>query len=340
MSENRIIGREHNAIERRSFGAQDLVSLAMIGAGTPLAVLLPPEASVSLCRTAAAVLPQRFYSLSAPDQVAMALEISDTAAARVMQETLAARLISTLAFLRARHLGPQFDITLEGSEHISASLRRGRGAVLWVADLVYANDISKIALFQHGHLVSHLSRPEHGFSDTRFGLKYLNPLRQNFELRYLRERIVHYRERPREAVDLMGQRLRENRLVSILACAYEGKALIEADFLGGKLRIAGGAPRLAFKQDSVVLPVFVSPAPAPPAFKVTVGAPLAMTHANKDAAILEATADFLQRLEPLVRARPELWRAWPFFGTRDGAPSQLEISPSKPTAIIGTEALS
>jgi lauroyl/myristoyl acyltransferase len=199
----------------------------------------------------------------------------------------------------------------EGGEHLDAALAHGRGAVLWIADLVFANDIPKIALARRGIRASHLSRPEHGFSATRFGLRWLNPLRQDFELRYLRERIVYDRNDPNAAGETMRARLAENGVVSILACAQEGRAFIEADFLGARLRMAGGAPRLAYESGSALLPVFTMPAWQSHGFCVTVGPPLALDGANRKEAAAAATADFLERLEPLVCARPHLWRGWP-----------------------------
>lgn len=312
-----VITRPQEVVKRKLIGTGDLVTLAMLIICTPVAVLLPQRALFALCRLAARALPTGFQQLGANGQIASALNISSATADEIRRRTLTARLISVFSFLRATILGPSFDIELKGKEHLDAALAEGHGVVLWVADQVYGADVGKIALFDRGYQVSHLSRPEHGFSDTRFGLKFLNSIRQNFELRFLRERIVFDRASRGAAADLMRERLADNGIVSIFASAYEGRALVEADFLNSRLRLAAGAPRLAFKAQCPILPLFIAPAPDFPAFEVMIGEPLRMTSDDKEQAVLEATTDFLDRFTPIVRQRPELWRAWPLLQPRE-----------------------
>ena len=76
---------------------------------------------------------------------------------------------------------------LQGREHLDEALGRGKGCVLWVAHFVFAPNIAKLALHDAGYKVSHLSRLDHGFSSTRFGIKWLNPVRSRFEDRLLAE---------------------------------------------------------------------------------------------------------------------------------------------------------
>ena len=129
----------------------------------------------------------------------------------------------------------------------------------------------------------------------------------------MRERIIYKREMPNEAGELIQQRLRENAIVSIFANGYEGRALIEADFLNGRLQMAAGAPRLAFKSNCPVLPVYAYPTTIANGYEVIIGEPLQSSQTDKNEAMMRATADFLGRLTPIVTQRPQLWRGWSWF---------------------------
>lgn len=308
-----LVSRHQSTVKRRWIRARDLLTLISLVICQFASVALPQRVWVALCRGLAQMLPLWYFGLATSKKIASGLNISQDAARTVMRNTLAAQLISMFTFLRARSLGLAFDIEIEGKEHLDKALSEGRGVVLWIADLVFAGDICKIALAGQGYAVSHLSRPEHGFSDSRFGLKFLNPIRHKFELRYLRERIIYRRERPNEAGDLLRQRLQENGIVSIMASGYEGRAMVETDFLNGRLSLAGGAPRLAFKEKCPVIPVFVYSSSNAKSFTVALGEPLKRDSRDKNIAVLVATADFLDRLTPVVKSRPELWRAWAWF---------------------------
>ena len=105
------------------------------------------------------------------------LDTSHDAARTIMRKTLLARLNSIFMFLKSLVFGAQLDIKVKGIQNIDQALAKGNGVILWVADLVNAGDLCKIALANKNYQISHLSRPEHGFSDTRFGLAILNPIR-------------------------------------------------------------------------------------------------------------------------------------------------------------------
>lgn len=315
MTGSKLIASNNRIVKRRMISGRDLLICASLIACMPVAILVPQSYWKTLCTLAARIMPASLQGLACQPQIAKTLDLDPETAARISRKTLAARLTVILAFLRGLVRGPGYDIELEGQEHLDNALGKKRGVVIWIADLVYANDVPKIALSKHGYLCSHLSRPEHGFSDTQFGVRFLNQLRQKFELRHLKERIVYSRERPAEAGEKMRARLEENGIVSILACATEGRAYVEAEILGHRLQLAGGAPRLAFKQNCDVLPVFIEPAPEFPRFRVAIGAPLKMTSDCKDAVILEATGDYLARLERVVRRNLHLWRSWPYLLT-------------------------
>jgi len=309
----RPVFRERAEGVRALIRPRDVVVAAILAVGIPVASLLPVRLLIRLARALAGVggllLDQSASAAHVADAGGYSVEFAREITRRARRE----RITSLALFLRCVLRRPPYEIWVEGTENLEAARVEGNGAVLWVADLVHCGDVSKIALRDKGYMVSHLSRPEHGFSDTRFGLKFLNPVRTNFELRYLRERVVHERARPGEAVATLIERLKENGVVSVLASAYEGRRLLEVRVLEGRIEIAGGAPKAAFRAGAPILPVFVLPAPEAPDFRVIVGHPLALSGADEKQAIASATADFAARLEGHVRTYPQLWRGWSFL---------------------------
>ncbi|HSS77144.1 MAG TPA: TonB-dependent receptor plug domain-containing protein, partial [Thermoanaerobaculia bacterium] len=132
---------------------------------------------------------------------------------------------------------------------------QGRGAILWISDFVSAGDASKAALAREALRVAHLSPPAHGFTTSRFGIRWLNPFRLAFEGAYLSERIVFERHDPAPAMARIERILRQNGIVSIMASMHEGGTLAHVPFLNGGLRLSLGAVRLGLLSRPPVLPL-------------------------------------------------------------------------------------
>jgi lauroyl/myristoyl acyltransferase len=216
-------------------------------------------------------------------------------------------------------------VRLTGAEHLRHSLEGGRGAVLWIADQVFAGDAVKVGLGEAGYAVSHMSRPEHGFSDTRFGLRVLNPIRTRFEMRYLKERVVFDRDKPATTMRTLRKRLTGNGVVSFLASAYEGRSLIERPFLQGTTSVATGAPRLALSAGASLHPVFVRRTETPGRLEVVIeGSILPSGEGKGEEAIVKAAGGYLARLEAYVRDDPALWRGWTQSVASDEEPHEVD----------------
>ena len=113
-------------------------------------------------------------------------------------------------------------IDLVGAEQVAAALSVGRGAVIWVAHFSLSGLATKKAFDAAKFPVTHISRPEHGFSKSQFGIRFLNPIRVRAELRYLRGRIIIDHARPSSSVRAAKRLLEGNEIVSITAGAWEG----------------------------------------------------------------------------------------------------------------------
>ena len=230
-------------------------------------------------------------------------------AGRIVLELQAGRLAGTLDVVRALTFGSDLVVSCRGLAHIAAARAQGRGAILWISDFVSAGDASKVALAREGLRVAHLSRPEHGFTTSRFGMRWLNPLRIAFERAHLSERIVFERQDPGPAMARIEHILRANGVVSIMASMHEGGTLAQVPFLNGALRLSLGAVRLGLVAGAPVLPVFVLPSGSA-AFEMVVAAPLETADGPREQRLLRPVCQYAGALERHVRDHPQSWGGW------------------------------
>lgn len=206
--------------------------------------------------------------------------------------------------------GWQPKIALEGEVHLQDALAQGKGAVLWVAPFVFYSGATKIALHRKGYTVSHLSSPLHGFSDSSYGIRYLNPIQCKPEDRLIKERIVFDRNAPSTAMRRMVRALKAGEIVTIAAATTEGLEAVEAPFFDGILPVAVGAPRLSGLTGAPLLPVFTV-READGTFRIAIDVPITLDpQQSSDERCMTAATAFFRRLEPWVRRYPAQWRGW------------------------------
>ncbi len=219
--------------------------------------------------------------------------------------------IQVMKVMSARGWAPK--MRLEGEEHLKAALARGKGAILWVAHFCFNTQVTKMALKAGGYRVSHLSRPEHGFSKSQFGVRFLNPLRWNAERKYLDKRVIIDRVDAGGSLREAQAVLEDNRIVSITAGAWEGRRLAYGPLLGCRFPLATGAPNLAQRTGAALLPVVTTRIANSNVFQVKIGEPLAVEFEDKLEAIRTATTGFLNALEIAVLESPDQWRGWKYL---------------------------
>jgi len=201
------------------------------------------------------------------------------------------------------------EIRLSGEEHIAAALANGRGVVLWVGNFTYYSLTAKIALHRAGFAVSHFSDPAHGFSRTRFGRRFLNPIRTRIEERYLKERVVTDYAIPVRALKRLRRCLKANEIVSIAA---RGRAIRpeRVPFLEGSFTLGSGALDLAAATGAALLPVFTV-CEENGSFTVTVEAPLRIAEGKPRKETQDCVLrQYAVRLEPHVLKYPQQWSGW------------------------------
>ncbi|HET6618811.1 MAG TPA: lysophospholipid acyltransferase family protein [Dongiaceae bacterium] len=304
----------------RSLGARPMWQWSDIAIAGSLLALLPPSWLLpepiwpllcrAVCRVPGIVGGATLRRTIANIRAALA-GLDPAQAASVALDLQAAVYELRMQNLRSwRPGGWQPDIALRGEEHLVRALDRGKGAVLWVAHFAFNSGITKMALQRRGHRVSHLSRPEHGFSKTRFGIACLNPVRCVPEDRHIAERIVYDRNAPSTAMRRMVRVLNAGGIVSITAGAWEGSGLAAGPLLGGTLSLATGAPRLALLTGADLLPVF-SIRDRERRFTTVIESPVPLSRNGPPAESCGNTAiEYLARHEPWLRQFPEQWRGW------------------------------
>jgi lauroyl/myristoyl acyltransferase len=201
-------------------------------------------------------------------------------------------------------------VRIANVERVEQARQSGRGVILWVAHAFHGHLGAKVAFRRAGLSVSHLSRPTHGFSSSRFGVRYLNWMQRLVEDRHLAERIQLPLDGQNAALNVVVRRLRANSVVSITAQRGTGRT-VDAPFLDGRLLLAPGGPALAQMTGATLLPVF--------AFRdddgvvdVTIEPPIEVAaDAPRDAAVADAVRRYAAVLEPYVLRYPGQWLGWP-----------------------------
>ena len=238
--------------------------------------------------------------------------------ADIAQEGLAALYEDWLQLLRDyRPDGWRPETRIENANRIDAALSQGKGVILWVASFVFSSHITKMSLKRAGYAVTHLSRPTHGFSRSRFGIRALNPIQTRIEDRYIGERVEIQEDRPTDALRVLHGRLRGNGVVSI-TLNDETEHMLPAPFLAGTASIPRGPAELARMTGAVILPV-CTVREERWRYTTHIGEPIAapgLRGVEHDRAIARGLAAWL---EPIILDYPALWKTWPMVTPDDGA---------------------
>ncbi len=245
------------------------------------------------------------------EKIGRALGIDEAGAREVQRANLRLKSERLLQVARINGAGYEPRVTLDGEQALQAARAAGRGAVLWIAHLSFSSTLAKIALHKAGYKVFHLSRREHGFSQTQFGMRWLNPIRVAAENQYLAGRIVHEGANPGSSLLRARGRLGENCFVSVTEGAWEGSRIAEGRLFGGAMRIATGAPALAALAQCPLLPVFAMR--TGDAFRVRIEPSVMPPKGDREERIAAATQAFFALLERTVRDYPEQWDSWKYL---------------------------
>jgi lauroyl/myristoyl acyltransferase len=302
------------------FAPLDLCILIALVVLTPLAWLLPERLWPRLGR-GVAVLAMRCTPRTLARHAERIEKIFGPSGSRQPAGEIYLRGLShffedTLLVLKCYRPGWKPRVQLQGVEHLRAAAAENRGAVLWLGHFMYSSIATKMALRQAGVDVIHLSHPRHGFSGTRFGMRFLNPIRLRVEDRYLRERVRTGVSGSGTAVYTLRARLLEGRFISITA-RDSARNTVRAPFLNGSLPLATGAPILARQAGAALLPVHTVKDAAGD-FITCIDKPIALDDSlPRREAAASAAREYIRRLEPVVREYPDQWLGWSYLEQTD-----------------------
>lgn len=197
---------------------------------------------------------------------------------------------------------------LIGEEHIRAALAKGKGVVFWYVP--FARGMIPFYKTTRGAGLSHnvLMHGTHGFSDTRFGVRFLNPIRVAIEKRHAGEIFFIGENGAGPPVRKLIQRLNENKCIHI-AAIQTGKKVSERPFMGGRLCLAKGGPSIALSTGATLLPAFVLPV-GPSSFELHVEPPLTSDANDDEQKQEDMVSAYVPILERYVRKYPHLWLGW------------------------------
>jgi lauroyl/myristoyl acyltransferase len=214
-------------------------------------------------------------------------------------------------------------LTLQGKEHLDAALEQNQGAILWVSPTGSSDLVVRRCLAEHGYVISHLSALTHGYSESRFGLRFINGPNRRIEDSYLRSRIVLDRDNPGPAIAEIEERLVANEIISITATQNKGRKSLEVSLLSARLPLGAGALNFGYKIGAPVLPVFCFN-DAHSSYRIRIEPPLPINREKDRAeAIDEALAAFGRRIERFVLEYPDQWYGWTQLVTEDPLKRQV-----------------
>jgi hypothetical protein len=181
--------------------------------------------------------------------------------------------------------------------------------VLWIEPFESHHLIAKQALHRAGLATHHVSRVNHPFSSSRFGMRVLNRIQTRVEDRHLRSRVLLPADGDAlaaGALRVLRERLRANELVSI-TLGDAAQRLVRVPFFGDALRLPTGPATLALASGAPLLPVLVTQ-PAPGRYIVIIGDALPLDGRSKDAAVTGAARALGRLLEEHAHADVRAWR--------------------------------
>jgi lauroyl/myristoyl acyltransferase len=242
-----------------AFDVSDIFHVLTLLALVPVALFVPQGLWPRICRwyaNGASLV--RFPKLAATaDTLSLIQNVTDRAGRkagyRACLEMMFEARLQVVDQNLLKRWRPEIEVT--GSQYIDAGLDAGNGVILWVCPTAFSDLVVKVGLAQAGYAAAHLSRPQHGFSETVFGMRVLNRLRARVEDRFLGERVPIDNHQEKRAMLSLRRILKKNGVVTITVGARTKDPQMVS--LGpGSFPLSAGPARLAELTGAPLIPVF------------------------------------------------------------------------------------
>jgi predicted LPLAT superfamily acyltransferase len=200
--------------------------------------------------------------------------------------------------------------TVVGLPHLKSARARGRGVILWGMSFCETL-VVKMGLHRAGVALVHLSTANHGaaWPPTRLGLRVVAPIYTAAETPYLSARVVIPTDQSLGYMRLLLDHLAANRVVSIAGDGVARRQNVTATLLGREGRFAPGAPGLAWRMGSALLPLHVV-RDGPLDYRIVIDKEIDLDRKVDKAVFIDrAVGEFARRLEQRVLQHPADW-AW------------------------------
>lgn len=233
----------------------------------------------------------------------------------------AGRYEERFQYLRAHRPGGwEPEIRVHGRQYVDKALAKGQGIIFWGGSFAFTDLIAKMALHRLGLNVSHYSRPVHGLSHTRFGIRFINPIRTSIECQYLDKRIcaelnVKY------AMEILRLEAERGGALSIKV-GNRGRRHLGVPFLNGRLVLATGPSALARRWGAVLLPTFTLRA-SDGSFDVTIGEALESNDSDSELYSETVIRRYCIQLAPFLKVDPLQWRGWRLMTLRESEDARV-----------------
>jgi lauroyl/myristoyl acyltransferase len=191
-----------------------------------------------------------------------------------------------------------------------------------MSDTGFDSSVGKWALHKAGIRVHHLSRPEHGYSSSRLGLRLINRLRTEVEDQWLASRI-RVEGQATGAMRKADRILRQGGVVSIKAGAFEGAQFLEVTRGPRRFRLGAGAPSLCHSSGAALFGVFVSRMQGQD-FLIHVGSKIEISQdSDRRQASLACAAAFADQINAFIELHPGQWLGGYEIPLEPGRPATL-----------------
>lgn len=207
---------------------------------------------------------------------------------------------------------------LVGAEHLQGALAAGRGAIVWISNNWAGMSALKRTLHARGFAVHKVHAEHHlggfaGFGDTSVQQRIITPFFDAHESAIVAS-IVSIKPGSLSVGRELAARLTANGIVCISVDGRMGSRFVSHAFLGIPEAFPTGAVSLARTSGAPLLPAFCLPGPRGAVRVVIEPAIVPQAGLDRDDAVRDVIARYVERLEYHARRHPTYYFNWSLVG--------------------------